>query len=76
MGVNHKKTHTHKASRRSGLGYITNILSSKIKYLTTPTSQAQSSKLTIHNNFYFSPRYYRYFTLGIFTFLLAFISSA
>ncbi|MBQ9020106.1 hypothetical protein IJ096_02175, partial [Candidatus Saccharibacteria bacterium] len=34
-------------------------------------SKFQLNKLTLSN-----PRYYRYFTLGIFTFLLAFISSA
>ena len=37
---------------------------------------SHSPALTLHNNFYSNPRYYKYFTLGIFAFLLAFISSA
>ncbi|MBQ9020280.1 hypothetical protein IJ096_03100, partial [Candidatus Saccharibacteria bacterium] len=37
---------------------------------------SNSNKLSLRNTFWLNPRYYKYFTLGIFTFLLAFISSA
>ncbi|MBQ9019937.1 hypothetical protein IJ096_01275, partial [Candidatus Saccharibacteria bacterium] len=40
------------------------------------TAPKGSNKLKLYKSFYSNPRYYKYFTLGIFTFLLAFISSA
>ncbi|MBQ9019886.1 hypothetical protein IJ096_00995, partial [Candidatus Saccharibacteria bacterium] len=38
--------------------------------------QISKKGFSVHNNIWNNPRYYKYFTLGIFAFLLAFISSA
>ncbi|MBQ9020345.1 hypothetical protein IJ096_03435, partial [Candidatus Saccharibacteria bacterium] len=40
------------------------------------TAPKNSNKLKLYKSFYSNPRNYKYFTLGIFAFLLAFISSA